>query len=205
MPDVTETHPRSLVLASSSPYRKALLRRLGLPFSIRVPDVDESPATGEDASNLALRLARIKAEAVLPHYSKALIIGSDQAAICDGRLLGKPGHFAAACEQLMALSGRCVRFSTGLALLNTETRRLQVACIPFDVHFRILQEEQIRRYLSTDQPFGCTAGFKSEGLGIALVEKMEGEDPTALIGLPLIHLVSMLRSEGIDVLAPEGG
>ena len=205
MPDVTETHPRSLVLASSSPYRKALLQRLGLPFSIRVPDVDESPAPGEDPSDLALRLASIKAEAVLPHYPKALIIGSDQIAICGGRLLGKPGHFAAACEQLIALSGRCVRFLTGVALLNTETRRMQVACIPFDVHFRSLREEQIRRYLWAEQPFGCTGSFKSEGLGIALVEKMEGEDPTALIGLPLIHLVGMLRNEGIDVLAPEGG
>jgi len=205
MPDVTETHPRSLVLASSSPYRKALLQRLGLPFSIRVPDVDESPAPGEDPSDLALRLARVKAQSVLAHYPKALIIGSDQVAVCGGRLLGKPGHFAAACEQLMALSGRCVRFSTGLALLNTETLHMQIACIPFDVHFRILHEEQIRRYLLAEQPFGCTGSFKSEGLGIALVEKMEGEDPTALIGLPLIRLVGMLRNEGIDVLASEGG
>ncbi len=182
-----------------------MLQRLGLPFFVRVPDVDESPAPGEDASNLALRLARAKAEAVLPHYTKALIIGSDQIAICGGRLLGKPGDFAAACEQLIALSGRCVHFLTGLALLNTETRRMQLACIPFDVYFRIMHEEQIRCYLSAEQPFGCTGSFKSEGLGIALVEKMEGEDPTALIGLPLIHLVGMLRNEGIDVLAPEGG
>ena len=207
MPDsnVTETHPRTLVLASSSPYRKALLQRLGLPFSIRVPDVDESPVPGEDPSDLALRLARLKAEAVLAHYPKALTIGSDQVAVCGGRLLGKPDHIAAACEQLRTMSGRCVRFLTGLALLNTETRRMQVACIPFEVHFRIFGEDQIRRYLAADQPFGCTGSFKSEGLGIALVEKMEGEDPTALIGLPLIHLVGMLRNEGIDVLAPEGG
>ncbi|MGH8546978.1 MAG: Maf family protein, partial [Gammaproteobacteria bacterium] len=191
-------------LASSSAYRKALLQRLGLPFSIRVPDVDESPAPGEDPSNLVVRLASIKAEAVQPHYPQALIIGSDQVAICEGRLLGKPGHFAAACEQLRTLSGRRVRFLTGLVLLNAETRQMQLACIPFEVHFRSLREEQIRRYLSAEQPFGCTGGFKSEGLGIALVKKMEGEDPTALIGLPLIRLVGMLRNEGIDVLAPEG-
>ncbi|MGH8522350.1 MAG: Maf family protein [Gammaproteobacteria bacterium] len=203
--NVTEAPPRSLVLASSSPYRKALLQRLGLPFSIRVPDVDESPVPGEDPSDLALRLARTKAEAVLAHCPKALIIGSDQVAVCGGRVLGKPGHIAAACEQLMALSGRSVRFLTGLALLNSETRHMQVACISFEVHFRILHEEQIRRYLTSEQPFGCTGSFKSEGLGIALVKKMEGEDPTALIGLPLIQLVGMLRSEGIDVLAPEGG
>jgi len=182
-----------------------LLQRLGLPFSIRFPDVDESPVPGEDRSDLALRLGRLKAERVLGHYPKALTIGSDQVAVCGGRLLGKPDHIAAACEQLRTMSGRCVRFLTGLALLNTETRRMQVACIPFEVHFRIFGEDQIRRYLAADQPFGCTGSFKSEGLGIALVEKMEGEDPTALIGLPLIHLVGMLRNEGIDVLAPEGG
>lgn len=190
-----------LILASSSPHRRDLLKRLAIPFSSHSPGIDESPRPGEAPRALALRLACAKAKALKGHNPDSLIIGSDQVAVCDGRLVSKPNDREAAFAQLLALSGRQVDFHTGLALLNTQTGRLQVDCTPSRVSLRDLNPIQIGRYLQAEQPYDCAGSFKSEGLGIALIRKLESEDPTALIGLPLIRLVAMLEAEGIDVLS----
>lgn len=192
-------NPLPLVLASSSVYRKALLERLGLSFHTASPTVDESPKPGESPEALVLRLAEAKASAVAKGYSSALIIGSDQVACIDDMILGKPGTRERAIEQLVFASGKQVRFLTGLCLLNVATGQMQTLCEPFSVHFRSLSKSQIERYLDAEQPFDCAGSFKSEGLGIALFERMEGKDPNALIGLPLIQLIKMLSKEGIEV------
>lgn len=189
-----------LVLASSSPYRKDLLRRLAIPFTAYAPEIDESPRPGEPPAALVLRLARAKAEALQARHPASLIIGSDQVAVCGGRLIFKPVGPEAAFAQLQSLSGQQVEFLTALALLNARSGRLQLDCVPYRVQFRTLERAQISNYLQAERPFDCAGSFKSEGLGIALFRKMEGGDPTALIGLPLIRLVAMLANEGIDVL-----
>jgi MAF protein len=198
----------TLVLASTSPFRQALLTRLGLPFITASPDVDEAPRPGESADRLVLRLAEAKARAVADAHPDALIIGSDQVAGLGGAILGKPGGRERAIEQLTRASGRTVVFRTGLCLLNAARGRAQCACELFKVHFRALTPAQIAAYVDREQPFGCAGSFKSEGLGITLFERMEGTDPNALIGLPLIRLVDMLAAEGVDVLtatlAPAG-
>ena len=194
------SHP-PLVLASTSPYRHALLKRLGIPFSTVAPEVDETKRPDEPARNLVLRLAEAKAKVVAKAHPNALVIGSDQVACLDQALLGKPGTRARAIEQLTSASGREVVFYTGLCLLNTLTKRAQIHCELFRVHFRNLSPDQIAGYVDHEKPFNCAGSFKSEGLGIALFERLEGEDPNALVGLPLIRLVAMLESEGVDPLS----
>jgi MAF protein len=189
-----------LVLASTSPFRRELLERLGLPFATASPDVDESARPGEAAEQLVLRLAEAKARAVADAYPDALIIGSDQVAELGGAVLGKPGNRERAIEQLSRASGQTVVFRTGLCLLRAADGHVQRACEPFEVHFRTLTRAQIAAYVDREQPFGCAGSFKAEGLGIALFERLEGADPNALIGLPLIRLVDMLAAERVDVL-----
>ncbi|QLC74530.1 septum formation inhibitor Maf [Pseudomonas sp. LPB0260] len=188
-----------LVLASSSPYRRELLTRLRLPFTWSAPAIDESRLPGEDASSLVRRLAQEKASALSPSHPKHLIIGSDQVAVLGQDILGKPHTFERAHAQLLAASGNSVTFLTGLALLNSETGHCQVDCVPLTVHFRALNESQIRRYLEAEQPYDCAGSFKAEGLGISLFRSTEGSDASSLIGLPLIRLVDMLHDAGIDI------
>ncbi|MBA1272758.1 Maf family protein [Stutzerimonas azotifigens] len=190
---------RHLLLASSSIYRRELLSRLRLPFDHAAPDIDETPHPQETAEALARRLAEQKTRALAQSYPQHLIIGSDQVAVLDQQILGKPLTFERARQQLQAASGKQVRFLTALALLNAENGHLQVDCIPFSVQFRQLSEAQIDRYLEAEQPYDCAGSFKVEGLGISLLRSTEGADLTSLIGLPLIRLVDMLANEGIEV------
>lgn len=189
-----------LVLASGSPYRKALLERLGVPFEVKVSQADEAPLPGESAEALTLRLALAKAWAVRPLAPDALIIGSDQVAVYDGEIVGKSGGFAEAARQLRRISGKTALLYTGLALLNARTGRAQTAVALFQVTFRPLSEERIARYLNKEQPYDCAGSVKSEGLGIALFDRFDGDDPTTLIGLPLIRLTRMLENEGYEVI-----
>jgi MAF protein len=189
-----------LVLASTSPYRRELLQRLQLEFETASPSVDESTLPGEAPEQLVARLAEAKAKAVADQFPKALIIGSDQVAVVDGRILGKPGDHANAVAQLRRASGKRVSFLTGLCVYNSLSQRSQVDVIPFSVIFRHLSDTQIENYLQREQPYNCAGSFKSEGLGIALFERLEGDDPNTLIGLPLIRLIQMLESEGYPVL-----
>ncbi len=191
--------PPALVLGSTSPFRRELLSRLGLTFETAAPEVDESRQPDEPPEALVLRLAQAKADAVGAAHPQALVIGSDQVACIDDRILGKPGNRENARRQLRDASGRRVSFYTGLCLLNTASGRKQLVCEPFHVQFRRLTEAQIERYLEREQPFNCAGSFKSEGLGITLFERLEGDDPNALIGLPLIRLVEMLGAEGIEL------
>ena len=191
---------RHLFLASTSPFRRELLMRLGLLFSIQAPDVDETRQPGEDAPALVARLAEYKAEAVARHQPIALIIGSDQAAVLEGEIIGKPGDHARAVRQLQRASGQTVTFYTGLCLLDSANGQRQVAVETFQVTFRTLTPMMIERYLRREQPYHCAGSFKSEGLGIALFERLAGDDPTSLIGLPLIRLTRMLEAVGVTVL-----
>ena len=188
-----------LVLASSSPYRRELLARLRLPFSWSAPAIDESAHPDESAETLVRRLSEEKAQALSAAYPQHLIIGSDQVAIMNNQILGKPHCLERAREQLLAASGNSVTFLTGLCLLNSATGQQQTDCIPFTVHFRQLSEAQITRYLQTEQPFDCAGSFKAEGLGVSLFRSTEGSDSNSLIGLPLIRLVDMLHTAGIDI------
>ena len=189
-----------LVLASTSPYRKALLEKLGLPFETRSPNIDESPLQGESPAALVARLAEAKARAIAPEFCDALIIGSDQVAVLENKILGKPGNHQAAVEQLRHASGKRVDFLTGLCLYNTKTRHAQVSVVPYTVVFRELSLEEIDDYLRREQPYDCAGSFKSEGLGIALFQAMEGQDPNALIGLPMIELCRLLAENGMAIL-----
>lgn len=186
-----------LVLASTSPFRQSLLAHLGLPFDTSSPDVNESALEGEAPEQLVQRLARLKAAAVAAAHPDSLIIGSDQVACIEGRIMGKPGDRETAIAQLSLASGKAVTLYTGLCLLNTRSRHEQVVCEPYTVHFRTLSQGQIERYVDKEQPFGCAGSFKSEGLGITLFSRLEGDDPNALIGLPLIRLVELLNNEGV--------
>lgn len=189
-----------LVLASGSRYRAQLLERLLIPFSIARPDVDESPEPGEAPAALVTRLARTKARAGAARHPRGLIIGSDQVAVLGERILGKPGTEAKARAQLAALSGNTVRFLTGLCIHNACTGAAREAVITNQVEFRDLSAEQIADYVALEQPLDCAGAFKSEGLGIALFRRLEGADPNALIGLPLIELCGMLAAEGLPIL-----
>lgn len=189
-----------IILASSSVYRRELLQRLQLPFEWASPAVDETPQPHEAPAALAERLARAKAGALAQRYPRHLIIGSDQVASLDGAALGKPGDFATARRQLQACSGRRVEFKTGLCLLDSGNDSSQSAVESFSVVFRRLDTAQIDSYLQREQPFDCAGSFKVEGLGIALFERLEGDDPNSLIGLPLIKLVGMLENAGVQVL-----
>lgn len=194
-----------LILGSTSPFRKALLERLQIPFSCASPDINETPIAGEGIENMVMRLSELKAEAVAEQIKSqgkdALIIGSDQSAVLNGRPLTKPGNFENAVRQLTEASGQRIVFQTGLCLLNTRTGRKQTLCEPYTVVFKQLSAPTIERYLKKEQPYNCAGSFKSEGLGIALFEKFEGDDPNSLIGLPLIKLVTLLENEGIEILA----
>ncbi len=189
-----------LILASTSPFRKALLERLGQPFLTASPKTDETRWPGEATAAFVERLSADKARAVADRFPNALIIGSDQAAVLGDEILGKPGTHEKAVAQLTAASGNEVLFLTGLCLLNAASGRTQVEVVPFTVKFRSLTTPQIDNYLRQEQPYNCAGSFKSEGLGIALFETMKGEDPNALIGLPLIRLIAMLNNEGVDIL-----
>lgn len=191
---------RTLVLASTSPYRRELLGRLGLPFAIANPETDETPLPGEPPETIALRLAEAKARAVVASYPDALIIGSDQVAVMNGQMFGKPGTHERAVAQLQALSGKTVNFFTGLCLLDSRSGIAQLCGVPTLVGFRDLSDNEIEHYLQREQPYNCAGAAKSEGLGIALLTKMEGSDPNALIGLPLIALCDMLRKAGVELL-----
>lgn len=186
-----------LILASTSPYRRALLERLGLPFSTAAPDVDERRHPGESPSELVQRLAEAKARAVALNHPDALIIGSDQVACLDDAILGKPGDHATAIAQLERASGRCVLFQTGLCVLDARSGQAQTLVEPFRVHFRLLSRARIEGYLERERPYDCAGSFKSEGLGITLFERLEGDDPAALIGLPLIRLIPWLEAAGL--------
>ena len=188
-----------LLLASSSAYRRELLTRLQLPFTCSSPDIDESHRSGESAIELVKRLAEEKARALADSHTAHLIIGSDQAAVLGERIIGKPHTFEKAREQLLAASGASVTFLTGLALLNSQTGRCQVDCVPFTVHMRTLDAPHIERYLRAEQPYNCAGSFKAEGLGVSLFRSTEGPDATSLIGLPLIRLIDMLLTEGVQV------
>ncbi|WP_300523367.1 nucleoside triphosphate pyrophosphatase [Alcanivorax sp.] len=193
------TDTPALLLASSSPFRRQLLDKLGLKFIHQSPDIDESRLAGEAPLELVMRLAREKAEALAGDHPDTLIIGSDQVAVIGDQVLGKPGSREKAIEQLSAASGQRVTFLTGLCLLNTATGRTQVACDPFHVQFRTLRPEQIERYVDAEQPLNCAGSFKSEGLGIVLFKALEGRDPNALVGLPLILLTEFLAAEGMSL------
>ena len=188
-----------IVLASSSSYRRELLTRLQLPFTCHSPDIDESPLTHEAPHALVQRLALNKARALAEHYPQHIIIGSDQVAVLDEQIIGKPLHAAGATQQLSAASGRSVVFLTGLAVLDTRTNIEQVDLVPFTVHFRSLSAAQIQRYIELEQPFDCAGSFKSEGLGVSLFQSTEGSDATSLVGLPLIRLCDMLNACEIAV------
>jgi septum formation protein len=189
-----------LILASSSPYRRELLERLKIPFEVMPPELDESPLAGETPHKLTERLAIAKASKIAESERDALVIGSDQVAVYNGAIVGKPHSHDRAVEQLRAASGRTVTLYTGLALVNSATGRTQCEVIPFRVTFRPLTDELIESYLRKEQPYACAGSVRSEGLGIALLEKFEGDDPNTLIGLPLIRLVRMLESEGLRVV-----
>lgn len=188
-----------LVLASGSPYRRQLLDKLALPYQTCAPDIDESRRQNESPTDYVTRLAYEKAHAVAQRYTNARIIGSDQAAVLDDVILGKPGNHERAREQLTAASGRSVLFLTGLCLHNAETGADYVDAVPFRVHFRRLDADAIERYLHQEAPYDCAGSFKSEGFGITLFERLDGEDPNALVGLPLIRLAAMLRADGIPL------
>jgi MAF protein len=190
-----------LILASGSRYRAQLLQKLLIPFRAAAPDVDESPHAGESPRSLVRRLAIAKAEKVAQDAPNAIIIGSDQVAVCHGQVLGKPGTTAKACEQLATLSGQTVSFLTSLCVLNSTTSAKQVCVTETPVTFRKLPAAEIATYVELEQPLDCAGAFKSEGLGIALFEAIGGSDPNALVGLPLIELCTMLAREGLTVLA----
>lgn len=189
----------SLILASTSTYRRALLERLGLPFATARPEVDESPSPGESPQAVAERLAIAKAEVVLARTNDdTWVIGSDQVAELDGRPLGKPGRHAAAVAQLRSMSGREVQFLTAVCIAGPDGRRLRALDVT-TVRFRALGDDEIERYVAREQPLDCAGSFKSEGLGIALFDEIDNRDPTALIGLPLIATARLLREAGFVV------
>ncbi len=189
-----------LVLASTSVYRRELLARLKIPFQVAAPDIDETALAGESAPQTAARLSQQKARAVAAHYPDALIIGSDQVALLGEQRLGKPLTHDNATRQLRAMSGNSVTFYTALSLLNARNGEMQTAIAENHVQFRPLNDREIESYLRLEQPYHCAGSAKSEGLGIALIARIEGDDPNALIGLPLILLVSMLRQQGVSIL-----
>ena len=188
-----------LILASTSQYRKILLARLRLPFETRSPNVDETARPGEAPRDLALRLASAKAHAVARDFTDALVIGSDQVAHCEGQVMGKPGNYERATQQLRAMRGKTTLFDTALCLIDAKSGREQLLLVPTKVRLRDLSDAEIDAYLRAEEPYDCAGSAKSEGLGIALMEAIEGDDPNALVGLPLIALVTMLRAEGVQL------
>ena len=191
---------QTLILASSSEFRRQLLQKLLIPFNSISPKIDETALNGEKPHQTALRLAQEKAKKIGAEYPHALVIGCDQVATLDGEQLGKPHNHQNATKQLQTMRGREVTFHSALCLYNAATGNMQAEVVPYLVHFRQLTDEQIESYLTKEQPYQCAGSAKSEGLGIALIERMIGEDPNALIGLPLIKLITMLQNEGVSVI-----
>lgn len=196
----TKEITQQLVLGSSSIYRHELLRRLQIPFEVFSPEIDETPLTNERPDATALRLATAKARAVASVYPDALVIGADQAAVLEGVQLGKPLNHANATTQLRSMRGKEVTFHTALSLFNGRKARIQARLVSSLVKFRNLTDRQIENYLQKEQPYHCAGSAKSEGLGIVLIERIVSDDPSALIGLPLIALVEMLTSEGVEIV-----
>jgi len=191
---------QTLILASSSEFRRQLLQKLLIPFNSISPKIDEAALDGEKPHQTALRLAQEKAKKIGTEYPHALVIGCDQVATLDGEQLGKPGNHNNATKQLQMMRGREVTFHSALCLYNAATGNMQTEVVPYLVRFRQLTDEQIENYLTKEQPYQCAGSAKSEGLGIALMERMIGEGPNALIGLPLIKLIAMLQNEGVSVI-----
>lgn len=191
---------KTIILASTSPFRKSLLEKLNIAFDCAKPDVDEAPLAGESPQALVERLAILKAKAVAQQHPQALLIGSDQVATCEGEILGKPHTVDNAVKQLLKFSGKCVTFYTGLCVYDSEKNVSKSLVEEFNVHFKQLNEHEIKRYIEIEQPLNCAGSFKSEGLGICLFEKLAGDDPNSLIGLPLIKLIALLDQHGFKVL-----
>lgn len=191
---------KKIVLASSSPYRKELLNKLGIAFECDSPSIDETPKNDETPQEMVARLAEEKARAVARRHPQALIIASDQVATLNGKILGKPHTHENAVKQLTEASGHHVLFLTSLALYNSSSGVIQLEVVPFSVHFRKLESSEIENYLNKEQPYNCAGSFKSEGLGITLFKRLEGDDPNTLIGLPLIQLNNMLKKEGVAII-----
>jgi len=194
---------KTLVLGSTSPFRKSILEKLNLPFQCAKPNIDETVLKDETPQSLVERLAIEKAQAVADNFTDALIIGSDQVAVCNGEILGKPHNVENGIKQLTLFSNKAVTFYTGLCVLDSATNTIKSLIEPFVVHFNELSLTEIENYLKAEQPYNCAGSFKSEGLGICLFKKLEGDDPNTLIGLPLIKLVSLLKAHGVDVLAEQ--
>jgi MAF protein len=191
---------KTIVLGSTSVFRQAILEKLNLPFQTAKPNIDETPLANETPNALVERLAIEKAKAVASQFPNALIIGSDQVAVCEGEILGKPHNFENGVKQLTKFSNKAVTFYTGLCVFDSASNTVKSLVEPFIVHFNELSSSEIENYLLAEQPYGCAGSFKSEGLGICLFKKLEGDDPNTLIGLPLIKLVALLKQHGLDVL-----
>ena len=197
---MTYATPRALVLGSTSSYRRALLERLRLPFTVAAPDVDETPLAGETPAQTAVRLALAKAHAVARSRADSVVIGSDQMADLHGEAIGKPGNFERARSQLLRMSGQTVVFHTAVAVVCSAQQFVAQALVPVQVRFRTLTDAEISHYLLAETPYDCAGSAKSEGLGIALLERIDNSDPSALVGLPLIETARMLRAAGIPIL-----
>lgn len=195
---------KQIILGSTSPFRKKLMEKLAIDFSLAAPDIDETRLVGESAEQMVRRLSVAKAQKIAQTHndSNTLIIGSDQCAVLNNDIMGKPKTHEKAVKQLQASSGNVVTYLTGLCLYDTASNTYEIDCIKFYVTFRHLNDDEINRYLYRDKPYGCAGSFKSEGLGITLFKKMQGDDPSSLIGLPLIRLCEMLRKQGVK-LPPE--
>ena len=194
------TSQPELILGSTSIYRRELLDRLKIPFRVEAPDIDETPLDNETPQQLVERLSIEKARSVASNNPGSLVIGSDQVAVHDGKIVGKPHTHDKAMQQLRQANGKEIVLYTGLSLVNADTGESQTEIIPFHVVFRKLTEQQLENYLHKEQPYHCSGSVKSEGLGIALLERFDGEDPNTLIGLPLIRLIRMLEHFGVDVI-----
>jgi MAF protein len=192
---------KSIILASTSPFRKSLLEKLNISFSCAKPETDETPKANETPQALVERLAIDKAAAVAKESPESLVIGSDQVAVCENEILGKPHTFENAVKQLTKFSGKTVTFYTGLCVMNSQDNTVKSLVEPFYVHFNSLSQQEITDYINAEQPLNCAGSFKSEGLGICLFNKLEGDDPNTLIGLPLIKLVQLLKEFDFNVLA----
>ncbi|MCG7546919.1 nucleoside triphosphate pyrophosphatase [Pseudoalteromonas sp. Of7M-16] len=190
-----------IILASSSPFRQQILKKIGLSFTTFSPEIDESLLSGETPQALVQRLSENKAKVAIQHFQKGLVIGSDQVAVFDDQILGKPHNQENAIKQLTLFSSQCVTFYTGLSVYSIEEDKCITKVVPFNVYFRALTAKQISNYLEIEQPYNCAGSFKSEGLGICLFDKLEGEDPNTLVGLPLIELTKSFASFGLDVLS----
>jgi septum formation protein len=197
---MSETTPRKLILGSTSPYRRQLLERLRIPFEVAAPEVDESPQVTETPKQMACRLAMAKARAVAMQFPACVVIGSDQVADLDGQPLGKPGNHRNAVSQLQQMRGKTVIFQTAVAVVCLETGFAQMDLAPVKVKFRELTDAEIETYLQAEEPYDCAGSAKSEGLGIALLESIDNDDPSALVGLPLIRTCRMIQAAGVKVL-----